>query len=767
MIRPLLVVYAGLGGALAADGRPWLAGPLCLVALHAIGELWIRALPGVPAETGVPAVRAGLAAVTGLVTLPLVALLLHLAGFQVRPVPLVAGTATTATLLGAAILLRARLATRRAATRTALPSQRSHAAALSPGHPPAGPGADQPSTGTSTGTSTGHPPAGPVPGSAADDASGDSSSGRSPADPSADQAPAEDTSDHSSDRPSAGHSPSEEQTTEIAGHPSAEGAIMAGDPQPDQGYARTAAIVGVPVMIAVAVGAVAVRAYLAAPHPAEPGYLSVALNGWAAAIDRPVTVPVRGLSVPVLVTSAGLDAVTTPLQLRVGGQIVASKPLTVAADSVRSLTVHVPALPPDGCLRAIDISVGATSTGFYARGPRTAGQSAVRGGAPAGPALSGPGVHDSTTVGDPSSGAAHDPTSAGGSADAGGAAVVPGLNQPGVRAGSTDPGAPGTTSVPGERPAGPVRAGVVPGKGSTGAAGEGSVPGKRPAGPLRPGVVPGERPAGPVGAGALPGKRGTGSAQTRPDAGRSVVAPGKKRTGDRHLGAASTKSDVVPGKRPASSVGAGVVPGKRPASSVGAGVVPGKRPASSVGAGVVPGKRPAVRDGASHTAVTPGTTLVPGKRPASSVNAGVVPGKRPASSVGAGVVPGKRPASSAGAGVVPGKRPASSAGAGAVPGKNQPGTRTGGAADGKRPGVNGRFVDPGFAGVSPGGGNGSNVRGGAVPGPASAGEIREGVPGRFADPGPVGTGGMGGGTAVPAGTVHARAAAPTLERVAC
>lgn len=291
MIRPLLFAYAGLGGALTAAGRPWLAVPLCLVALHAIGELWIRALPGRPAETALPAVRAGLSAVSGLITLPLVALLLHLAGHQVRPVPLTVGAATTATLLAGAALLRERLTTRRAVAPAVLPSQRSHAA---------------PGTG--------------------------------------------------------------EEATGLAGHPSAGAAAPADGQNHEPGYARTAAIVGVPVLLAVAVGAVAVRGYLKAPRPAEPGYLSVALSGWAAAINRPVTVPARGLSVPVRVASAGLADTTIRLRLRVGGQVVASDPLTVAADTVRSLIVHIPALPPDGCLRAIDISVGAISTGFYARG---------------------------------------------------------------------------------------------------------------------------------------------------------------------------------------------------------------------------------------------------------------------------------------------------------------------------------------------------------------------------------------------------------------
>ncbi|BAL91863.1 hypothetical protein AMIS_66430 [Actinoplanes missouriensis 431] len=127
--------------------------------------------------------------------------------------------------------------------------------------------------------------------------------------------------------------------------------------------------VAVPVLLAVVIGGVATRVYVASPRPEQPGYLSVALNGWAAGISAPVTVPVRGLAVPIRVTSAGLATVTIPLRLRVGGRLITARPVTVGADTVRSLTVNLPALPPDGCLRAVSISVGSTSTGFYARGP--------------------------------------------------------------------------------------------------------------------------------------------------------------------------------------------------------------------------------------------------------------------------------------------------------------------------------------------------------------------------------------------------------------
>ncbi|WP_328460843.1 hypothetical protein OHA21_30905 [Actinoplanes sp. NBC_00393] len=139
---------------------------------------------------------------------------------------------------------------------------------------------------------------------------------------------------------------------------------------------QTAAAVTVPAALALTIGGFAVRAYVSAPHPAQPGYLSVALNGWAAQIDRPVTVPARGLSVPVRVTSSGLDTLNTVLRLRIGGQVVSTRPVTVAAETARSITVRVPALPPDGCLRAVHISVGKMGTGFYAQA--AAGMAAVR-----------------------------------------------------------------------------------------------------------------------------------------------------------------------------------------------------------------------------------------------------------------------------------------------------------------------------------------------------------------------------------------------------
>jgi hypothetical protein len=301
--RLLLVACLGLAGILPAGGHPWLAVPLCLAVTAATGALWTRVLPGTTEGTGIPVVRGGLAAVAGLITWPLIALLLHAAGQPVRPVPLVIGCATLVTLLGAVAVLRDRRRTTRPDTaRSGLPAQRRHAAAALP----------------------------------------------------------------------------------VSGF--SDGDVIS---QPSRRYVRTPAAVTSPVVLAVGVGGVTVRGYLNASRPAEPGYLSIALNGWAAAIDRPVTVPARGLVVPVRVASAGLGTTTRLLRLRVGGRVVASRPMTMAADSVRSLTVYVPALPADGCLHPVDISVGDTSTGFYARGH---GDATPDRRTTAGAALTGPGV---------------------------------------------------------------------------------------------------------------------------------------------------------------------------------------------------------------------------------------------------------------------------------------------------------------------------------------------------------------------------------------
>ena len=426
--RLLLVAYAGLAGLLPAAGRPWAAVPLCLAVLLATGGLWMRALPGVPTETGLPAIRAGLTAAAGLMTLPLVALLLHAAGQPVRPIPLVAGCAAVVTVLGAGGLLRERLAGRRVACLPGLPAQRRHPGTTSPGGP-------APSAGPTTSPAPPSPasaagPAASPPAAAGLDASPPAAAGLDASPPAAaglDASPAASAASPaaSAASPAAAASPVnssvgsvgsaggslaafDREAVRASGGPASGGAVV---PGPRRAYARTTAAVTIPVVLAVGVGGTAVRGYLTAPRPAEPGYLSVALGGWAAAIDSPVTVPARGLAVPVRVSSAGLGETTHALRLRVGGQVVTTRPMTVAADSVHSLTVHVPALPADGCLRAVDISVGSTSTGFYARGlPRAgvgagagagAGRPAVRAGSgAAGPAvLAGSGAGKSTVPG--------------------------------------------------------------------------------------------------------------------------------------------------------------------------------------------------------------------------------------------------------------------------------------------------------------------------------------------------------------------------------
>jgi len=130
----------------------------------------------------------------------------------------------------------------------------------------------------------------------------------------------------------------------------------------------TTAAVGVPALLALAIGGTATAVYQRLPHPAEPGYTSLALAGWAAGIDRPVAIPLAGLEVPLEVSSAGEPSGTADLRVRIGGRAAGpSQPITVTAGT-RELRVHVPA-PADGCLHPIRISLGTASTVFYGRGP--------------------------------------------------------------------------------------------------------------------------------------------------------------------------------------------------------------------------------------------------------------------------------------------------------------------------------------------------------------------------------------------------------------
>jgi hypothetical protein len=133
--------------------------------------------------------------------------------------------------------------------------------------------------------------------------------------------------------------------------------------------ARTLAAVAIPAVLALVVGGAATWAYVRMPHPPPPGYTSLALAGWAAAIDRPVDIPAAGLSVPVRVSSAGEPAAVAPLRVWIGDRPAGpDRRLEIAAETTSTVDVHVPA-PPDGCPHRIEISLGPASTVFYGRGP--------------------------------------------------------------------------------------------------------------------------------------------------------------------------------------------------------------------------------------------------------------------------------------------------------------------------------------------------------------------------------------------------------------
>jgi hypothetical protein len=87
----------------AGPALPWLAAACCLVVLLAVGELWLRALTG----EAVPAVaRLGLGVATGLMSLPLVTIGLHVSGIHIRGRSLAWGLAALVTVLGAVVLAR-------------------------------------------------------------------------------------------------------------------------------------------------------------------------------------------------------------------------------------------------------------------------------------------------------------------------------------------------------------------------------------------------------------------------------------------------------------------------------------------------------------------------------------------------------------------------------------------------------------------------------------------------------------------------------------
>ncbi|GAA2695654.1 hypothetical protein [Actinoplanes palleronii] len=359
IFRPLVVAYAGLSVLLPAAGLPWpVLLPAGLLALLAIGELWLGAVTGRPAEAGLPAVRAGLVVLTGLLTLPALALLLYPFGVRVAPLPLIAGAALLATVLAAAGLLRLFLghATTRTAARfpdpagspgcldtreTPLETSHSRTAARFPD--PAGSPGCLDTRETPRRASRGRELLSLLTGRGRFGRAGDGGRPGVPVQRLAGQAPA----------------------------------FPAAEAEEPAAPSRTAAAVTIPIALALVVGAIAVRGVERGPHPELPGYLTVALNGWAAGITHPVTVPARGLAVPVRVTNSGLPTNTQWLRMRVGGAVVAARPVTVMTGKVYALSVRVPPLPPDGCLRAVGISVGGASTVFYARSATTTSPAAA------------------------------------------------------------------------------------------------------------------------------------------------------------------------------------------------------------------------------------------------------------------------------------------------------------------------------------------------------------------------------------------------------
>ncbi|MEV4344629.1 hypothetical protein AB0J83_09155 [Actinoplanes sp. NPDC049596] len=152
----------------------------------------------------------------------------------------------------------------------------------------------------------------------------------------------------------------------------------------DPRLARTAVAVAVPGVLTLIVGVAAVQVYDRMPHPPEPGYTSLALNGWAADVTGPVPIPAGGLMLPLRVSSAGTPAAVEPLRVRVGERLVSARPLRVAADTTRAVEVFVPS-PPDACLHRIEVSLGGVSTVLYGRGPAVKGGPAAK----AGPAVKG------------------------------------------------------------------------------------------------------------------------------------------------------------------------------------------------------------------------------------------------------------------------------------------------------------------------------------------------------------------------------------------
>jgi hypothetical protein len=255
-----------------APAVPVLSPLLCLVALLALGELWLRALIREPLS---PVARLGLSVVAGLISLPLVALALYAVGLHIERRGVAAGLAVLAVVLGGVELaVKAKCAD--------------------------SPHADSPHA----------------------------------------------------DSPHPGHWV---------------GRVEHGGTTNSRPLS-TALAVGVPALLALLIGGTATVVYQRLPHPAEPGYTSLALAGWAAGIARPVAIPAAGVEVPLEVSSAGEPATTATLRVRIGDRAAGPGMPVPITSGTRALRVHVPA-PTDGCLRPIRISLGPASTVFYGRGP--------------------------------------------------------------------------------------------------------------------------------------------------------------------------------------------------------------------------------------------------------------------------------------------------------------------------------------------------------------------------------------------------------------
>jgi hypothetical protein len=265
-VLPILAVLA------FAPAVPVLSPVLCLVAVMAVGTLWIRALIREPLT---PVARLGLSVVAGLISLPITALVLYVVGVRIEGRGLALGLAIVAVALGAYVIVA------------------------------------RPSIVGSPHLSLPHP---------------------------------------SSPHPGHWVGPEEHAGTTKTRRLS------------------TTAAVGVPALLALVIGGTATVVYQRLPHPAEPGYTSLALAGWAAGIARPVAIPPAGLEVPLEVSSAGEPGQTAALQVRIGRRPAGPATPVAISPGTRPLRVHVPA-PADGCLHPIRISLGTASTVFYGRGP--------------------------------------------------------------------------------------------------------------------------------------------------------------------------------------------------------------------------------------------------------------------------------------------------------------------------------------------------------------------------------------------------------------